>query len=77
MDAWGSYQSWGDILFTKITSGYEKTKRYYQNKTKQNKPQKKQIKYKTKQTPYIEAVSFVDWWCHSTYVHLLHTVYAS
>lgn len=29
-------------------------------KTKQNKPQKKQIKYKTKQTPYIEAVSFVD-----------------
>lgn len=35
MDAWGSYQSWGNILFTKITSGYEKTKRYYQNKTKQ------------------------------------------
>lgn len=29
-------------------------------KTKQNKPQKKQIKYKTKQTPYIEAVSLVD-----------------
>lgn len=70
MDAWGSYQSWGDILFTKILL-------YYTIKTKQNKPQKKQIKYKTKQTPYIEAVSFVDWWCHSTYVHLLHAVYAS